>query len=118
MNVFDNVAYPLTIKKAANPMTLKGKTAKVSKKAQTIKCAKVIKVSKAKGKPAYKLVSAKNGKKNFTKQFKINAKTGNVTVKKDLKKGTYNVKVKVKAAGSANYKASSWKSVTFKIRVR
>ena len=107
-----------TIKKAANPMTLKGKTAKVSKKAQTIKCAKVIKVSKAKGKPAYKLVSAKNGKKNFTKQFKINAKTGNVTVKKDLKKGTYNVKVKVKAAGSANYKASSWKSVTFKIRVR
>ena len=67
---------------------------------------------------AGKLVSAKNGKKNFTKQFKINAKTGNVTVKKDLKKGTYNVKVKVKAAGSANYKASSWKSVTFKIRVR
>ena len=111
------------INKAANPMTLKGKTAKVkyskvSKKAQTIKRAKVIKVSKAQGKPAYKLVSAKNGKKNFKKKFKINAKTGNVTVKKGLKKGTYNVKVKVKAAGSANYKASSWKKVTFKVRIK
>jgi len=109
--------------KAANPMKLKAKTAKVKrskvkKKAQTIKRAKVIKVSKAKGKLSYKLVSAKKGKKSFKKKFKINAKTGNVTVKKGLKKGTYKVKVKVKAAGTASYKASAWKNVTFTVKVK
>lgn len=35
-----------------------------------------------------------------------------------LKKGTYKVKVKVKAAGNNKYKSSGWKKVTFKIRVR
>ena len=111
------------INKAANPMKLKAKTAKVKrskvkKKARTIKRAKVVTVSKAQGKLSYKLVSAKKGKKNFKKKFKINAKTGNVTVKKGLKKGTYKVKIKVKAAGSANYKASAWKNVTFKVKVK
>ena len=112
-----------TIKKAANPMTLKARTAtvkrsKVKKKAQTIKRAKAFTVSKAKGKLSYKLISAKKGKKSFKKKFKINAKTGNVTVKKGTKKGTYKVKVKVKAAGNSSYKASAWKNVTIKIRVR
>ena len=112
-----------TIKKAANPMTLKARTAtvkrsKVKKKAQTIKRAKAFTVSKAKGKLSYKLVSAKKGKKSFKKKFKINAKTGNVTANKGLKKGTYKVKVKVKAAGNSSYKASAWKNVTIKIRVR
>ena len=112
-----------TIKKAANSMTLKARTAtvkrsKVKKKAQTIKRAKAFTVSKAKGKLSYKLVSAKKGKKSFKKKFKINAKTGNVTVKKGTKKGTYKVKVKVKAAGNSSYKASAWKNVTIKIRVR
>ena len=112
-----------SINKAANPMKLKAKTAtvkrsKVKKKAQTIKRAKVFTVSKAKGKLSYKLVSAKKGKKSFKKKFKINAKTGNVTANKGLKKGTYKVKVKVKAAGNSSYKASAWKNVTIKIRVR
>ena len=111
------------IDKAANPMKLKPKTArikykKLKKKTQTIKRAKVVTVSKAKGNPTYKLVSAKKGKKNFKKKFKINAKTGNVTVKKGLKKGTYKIKIKVKAAGSDNYKASAWKNVTFKVKVK
>jgi len=44
-------------------------------------------------------------------------KTGKVTVRK-LKKGTYKVKVKVKAKGNANYKASAWKKVTFRVRVK
>lgn len=112
-----------TINKAANPMKLKAKTAKVKrskvkKKAQTIKRAKVVTVSKAKGKLSYKLVSAKKGKKSFKKKFKINAKTGNVTVKKGTKKGTYKVKVKVRAAGNATYKASAWKNVTFTVKVK
>ena len=112
-----------TIKKAANPMKLKGKTVqikkkKLKKKAQTIKRAKAITVSKSQGKLTYKLVSAKKGGKNFKKKFKVNTKTGKITVKKKLKKGTYKVKVKVKAKGTANYKASPWKNVTFKVRVK
>ena len=39
-------------------------------------------------------------------------------LKKGLKNGNYKVKVQVKAAGNANYKASSWKTVTFTIRVK
>ncbi|WP_051600731.1 transglutaminase-like domain-containing protein [Eubacterium sp. AB3007] len=112
-----------TITKAANPMTLKGKTVKVKrktlkKKSKSIKRAKAYTVRKAKGKRSYKLVSARKGKKSFTKKFKVNAKTGKVTVKKGLKKGAYKVKVKVKAKGNANYKASAWKTVTFKVRVK
>jgi len=45
-------------------------------------------------------------------------KTGKVTVRKGLKKGTYKVKVRIKAEGNANYRASAWKAVTFKVRVR
>ena len=39
-------------------------------------------------------------------------------MKKGLKKGSYKVKVKVKAMGNANYKASVWKPVTFKVIVK
>ena len=87
------------------------------KQSKSIKRANAFAVSKTEGKPSYKLVSAKKGKKNFRKKFSVNAKTGKITVKKGLKKGTYKVKVKVKASGNANYKASAWKPVTFKVRV-
>lgn len=112
-----------TINKAANPMTLKAKTVKVKrksikKKSKTIKMGTAFTVSNAQGALSYKLVSAKKGKKSFKKKFKVNKKTGNVTVKKKLKKGTYKVKVKVNAAGNANYNASGWKTVTFKVRVK
>lgn len=112
-----------TIKKAKNPMKLKGKTIqlkkkKLKKKSQNIKRAKAFKVSKAKGKMTYKLVSAKKAGKNFKKKFKINAKTGKITVKKKTKKGLYKVKVKVKAKGNTNYKASPWKKVAFKVNIK
>ena len=118
-----STAATYTIKKAANPMTLKAKSVKVKrktlkKKSKTIAGAEAFTVSKAKGKLSYKLVSVKKGKKSFKKKFNINAKTGKITVKKKLKKGTYTVKVKVKAAGNANYKASAWKTVTFKVKVK
>ena len=64
----------------------------------------------------YKFVSV--NKSSFKKYFKINAKTGNVIVKKGLKKGIYRVKVKVRAAGNTNYKASAWKKVAFKVQVK
>ena len=102
---------------AANPLKIQAKTAtvkysKVKKKAQTLKATQVIQfTNKGKGTLSYKKVS---GNKKIT----INQKTGKVTIKKGLKKGTYKVKVKVKAAGNANYKASAWKTVTFTVKVK
>ena len=66
-------------------------------------------------------VSGAQGKVTFKKKSgnaKITvSKTGNITVKKGLKAGTYKVKVLVKAAGNKSYKAAS-KVVTLKIRLR
>ena len=112
------------INKAANTLTVKGKTTKVKykklkKKAQKLDVTNVISFTKAgQGTKTYKLVSVKKGKKNFDKKISIDSKTGKVTIKKKLKKGTYNVKVNVKAGGNVNYKASAWKAVTFKIKVK
>ena len=105
------------INKAVNPLTIKAKTVKVKfsavkKKAQTLAVSKVITFSKkGQGTLSYAKVS---GNKKIT----LNKKNGKVTVAKGLKKGTYKVKVKVKAAGNANYKASAYKTVTFKIQVK
>ena len=120
------VTKSFTIGKAANPLSVKAKTAtvktkKLKKKAQTLAVTKVMTFKKnGKGTMKYTLSSAKKGSKNFKKYFKINAKTGKVTIKKNkkMKKGTYTVKVKVKAAGDSNYKASATKTVTFKIKVK
>ena len=46
----------------------------------------------------------------------INKKTGKVTIKKGLKKGSYKVKVKITAAGNQIYKKAT-KTVVFKIKV-
>jgi hypothetical protein len=103
------------INKAANKLKVKGKTAKVSykklkKKAQTRKVSRVITfTNKGQGTKTYT-------KKSGSKKITINKKTGKVTVKKGLKKGTYKVRVKVRAAGNTNYKALTRK-VTFKIKV-
>lgn len=105
------------INKAANPLKVKAKTVKVKfsklkKKAQKLKVTKVVKFTKkGQGTLTYKKVK---GNKKIT----INKKTGKVTVKKGLKKGTYKVKVKIKANGNVNYKASAFKTITFKIKVK
>ena len=106
-----------TINKAANPLAVKAKTAKVKystlkKKAQTLAVTKVVTFSK-KGQGTMTYAKASGNKK-----ITINKKTGKVTVKKGLKKGTYKVKVKIKANGNTNYKASAYKTVTFKIIVK
>lgn len=106
-----------TIKKAKNPLSIKGKKAtvkysKVKKKTQTLDVSKVISFTrKGQGKMTYTKAS---GNKKIT----INKKNGKVTVKKGLRKGTYKVKMKVKAAGNSNYKASSVKTVTFTVKVK
>ena len=66
-------------------------------------------VSKQQGKLTYAKVS---GSKKLTI-----TKAGKVTVKKKTKKGTYKMRVKVTAAGNANYKAGS-KTVTVKVKVK
>lgn len=111
------------IAKAANTMNVKGRTASVKykalkKKAQKLGVSKVLRfVKKGQGAKTYTLSKAMKAGKSFKKYFSIAKKTGKVTVKKGLKKGTYKVTVKVKAAGSKNYKAKT-STVTFSIRVR
>ena len=100
--------------KYANPISAKGKTATVKlanlkKKNQTILQKNAFAISKAQGKVTFKKAS---GNKKITV-----VKSGKITVKKGLKKGTYKVKVKVTAAGNANYKALA-KTVTVVIKVK
>ena len=110
------------INKAANPLTIKAKTATVKgstkgkkgtlKKTKTLAVTKVIRFTKKAGDK--KTYVKKSGNKKIT----IAKKSGKVTVKQGMKKGTYKVTVKVKAKGNANYKASKVKTVTFKIIVK
>ena len=98
-----------------NPGKISGKTAKVKKKkvkkkAQTISASKLYKISPKTGVNAVKL----SGNKNFT----VNQRNGSITVKKGTKKGTYKIKVSVMSTGNATYKASAWKTVTVKIKVK
>ena len=106
------------VNKAANPMGVKTKTvsvqySKLRKKKQIINTGKAFAVSGAQGKVTFKVSKYdKKAKKRITV-----SKTGKVTVKKGLKKGLYKVKVKVMAAGNANYNAAT-KVVTLKVKVK
>ena len=116
-NYIDTTKATYQINKAANTLKIKAKTAivkhsKVKKKTQTLGVTKVIKFTK-KGQGTKTYI-----KKSGTEKIIIAKKTGKVKVKKGLKKGTYKVKVKVKAKGNANYKASTWKIVTFTIKIK
>lgn len=102
---------------ADNPMTLKGKNAKVRykklrKKARTVKAAKVIAFTKKpQGTIEYK-------KSYGNKKITVNKNNGTITLKKKMKRGTYIVKVKVRALGTETVKQTGWKTVKFKIKVR
>ena len=109
-----------TINKAANPVKITAKNVAVSykslkKKAKTVKRASAIAVKGAATKLSYTLTKVKNTK--FKKYFRVNNKTGNITVKKGLGKGSYKLTVKVKAAGNNNFKAlTGTATVTIKVR--
>jgi len=106
-----------TINKASNTLAAKGKTvkvkfAKLKKKNQSIGVKTAFAVTKPQGKVTYKVTTYdKKAKKKITV-----SSSGNVTVKKGLKKGTYKVKVKVSAAGNSNYKAGS-RTATLTVKV-
>ncbi|MCR5207483.1 MAG: hypothetical protein K6C14_03295 [Eubacterium sp.] len=95
-----------TLKAKGKTVRLKAKTLK--KKKVTVKRKKAVTVKNAKGKVSYK--KAKGNKK-----IKV-AKNGKITVAKGLKKGTYKVRIKVKAAGKGLYRPAT-KTVTVKIVV-
>ena len=114
-NYTGSVTKTFDIVKAMNPMTVKGKTASVKydrlkKKKQTKQIKSVLKLSNNQGNVTFK-------KAGGNKKITINKKTGKVTIQKGLCKGTYKVKIKIKAAGNHNYKKAE-KKVTIKIRVK
>ena len=92
------------VAKAQLTKTVKAKKVKKAKRTTT-----KVKVTGAKGKVTY--VKLKGSSKKLT----IGKTTGKITVKKGTKKGTYKIKVKVTAAGNANYAA---KSITKTIKVK
>lgn len=120
----DDKSVSFSISKAANPLSVKGRTAavkysKLAKKSQLLKRSKVVSITKkGRGTMSYTLSSAKKGSQSYKKYFKIAKSTGKLTVKKGLKKGTYKVTVKVKAAGTGNYKPSALKTVTVTVKVK
>ena len=107
---------PPTQKKAANPLKIRGKIAIVKysnlkTKAQALRISDVVTtLKKGKGTLTYAKIF---GNKNII----ISKKTGKVILKKGLKKGTYEVGVKVKASGTKYYKAGT-KTVTFVVKVK
>ncbi|MBQ7740557.1 MAG: hypothetical protein IJT65_04920 [Eubacterium sp.] len=102
--------------KKANPLKVKGKTVKIKyktlkKKTRKYTVTKALKfVKKPKGKLSYKKLKG-------NKKIIINKKTGRIAVKKGLKKGTYKVKVRIKASGNNDYQPSKAKNVTFTVKV-
>ena len=110
-NVSAGTVVTVKVTKGTNPMTVKAKTvAAKAKKKTTIKATKAFTVKKAAGKVTY-------AKKSGNAKITI-SKAGKITVKKGLKKGkTYNLKVKVTAAGNDSYKKLT-KTVTVKVKVK
>ena len=109
-------AMEFRIVKSANTLKIKsGKTYKIKrsklKKNKTVSYTSVITFS-SKGQGTLTFT-----KKSGNKKITI-SKAGKVTIKKKLKKGTYKVKVQVRASGNSGYLPSSAKTVTFKIKVR
>ena len=103
--------------KYKSSLSVKGKTAtvkysKLKKKNQSLEVSKVLTfVDKGQGQLSFTKVSGDS-------KILINKTTGNITVKKKLKKKTYTVKVKVMASGNESCNPSEWKTVTFKIKVK
>jgi hypothetical protein len=103
-----NKALNNLVAKKANPMKVTTKKVKATY-GKTVTGKVGLKVKKAKGTKSFKKANKAGGSK-----IVVNKKTGKFTVKKGLKKGTYSVKVKVKAAGNGTYKA---KTVTKTVKV-
>ncbi len=94
-----------TMKVTASKKTVRSSA--VRKKTKTVKA---IKVSDAKGAVSYRKLSG-------SKRLTVNMTSGKIKVKKGTRKGTYRIKVEVKASGDDNFTAGS-KTVTVKVKVK
>ena len=114
--------------KTAQTLTL----AKSSKKTRTVSAAKLaskrkvtvkgLKVKGAKTTLTYKLAGVWVGSSTLYSdgiggKVKVNAKTGTVTLKRGLSKGTYRLRIKASAKSSSTCKAAS-KTFTLKVKVK
>lgn len=97
---------PKPVVKKSNKLTVRAKSPSI-KAGTSIAAKKAFTVKKATGKLTFRKAS---GNKKITV-----ASNGAIRVKKGLKKGTYTIKVKVRAAGNATTKA---KTVQVKMRVK
>ena len=108
--------------------TAKVLTIKIAKKAPTIKTkigTKNLSYNTLKKRAqVFTLGTSVNSKGTLTykklsgsRAVSVNSKTGKLTVKKGLRKGTYRVKVQIKSAAKGNYTAGS-RTVTVTVRVK
>ena len=108
--------------------TAKVLTIKIAKKAPTIKTkigTKNLSYNALKKRAqVFTLGTSVNSKGTLTykklsgsRAVSVNSKTGKLTVKKGLRKGTYRVKVQIKSAAKGNYTAGS-RTVTVTVRVK
>lgn len=103
-----------TVRKSGNPIKVKGKVVEVkassaAKKKIRIKRKKAMDVTNAKGTVTYK-------KKSGNDKILVKKKTGEIVLKKGLKKGKYKIKVEVKASGTSGYYSKTAKAtVTVKV---
>ena len=110
-------SFAFTIDKLQNPLEIKGKKVnikykKLKKKAKSLDSTKAIDfIQNGEGDLTFTKVSG-------DKKIAVNKKNGKITVKKGLAKGSYHVKIKVKANGNKDYKESEWKSATVKIKIK
>ena len=92
----------------------KAKTVRASKISKSpVSIPKPFTVKKAKGKVTFANVSTQK----TSKTFKVNSRTGTVTIPKMTKKGTYLLKVRIQAAGSSPYAYGS-RNLTLKVQIR
>lgn len=110
--IYKTLTAKFKIKKAANPINVKStvrsvKYKSLKRKAQT---AAPLSVSRAQGELSFSKLSG-------DKRIKLNAKTGKLTFKKGMNKGSYTLRLKLTANGTANYKSfSKVYKVTVKVK--
>ena len=109
------------LKKNENPIAVKAKSAynislkKLQKKDIRVSFDKLAEVKNSEGKLSYKITKVSD--KKAKSQIKINKNTGEITLNKKLRKGSYKVTVTVTAAGTDEFKSKT-KKVIIKITVK
>ena len=106
------------VDKADGYVNAKGKTvrlkySKLKKKGQTVKRSAAIIITAHSGNLKYSLEGV--SKKKYKKYFKVYSTTGNIKVKKGLKKGSYTLTVKVTAGDKKHTKYSDIVKVKIKV---